>query len=310
MSKISTAISLLKKRPEEFMASLVKFFSPLLTDRYYLSRMYYYRMGKKINWNNPATYNEKLQWLKLYDRNPDYTSLVDKYEVKAHVIQLIGKEHVAETLGVWSSPDEIDFTTLPRQFVLKTTHGGGNCGVLICKDKTTWNLDEARKTLRHSLAQDLYRDSREWPYKNIQKRIIAEEYLEDFATGELRDYKFFCFYGIVKALFVATERQTREEPFFNFFDRDFKELEIKQGHPRSNKLFKRPAEFEDMIKMAESLSAGIPHVRIDLYVANGCIYFGEFTFYHFGGMVPFEPSSWDKTFGEWLKLPPTKNQYR
>lgn len=303
MSKFSTAVYLLRNRPREFKASLVKFLSPLLTDKCYLSMMYYYRMGRKINWKAPLTYNEKLQWLKLHDRNPNYTALVDKYEVKSHVIQLIGKEHVAETLGIWNSPDEIDYSALPHRFVLKTTHGGGNFGVIICKDKTKLDVYETRKTLERSLSQDLYRDSREWPYKNIQKRIIAEEYLEDRATGEIRDYKFFCFNGIVKALFVATERQTRKEPFFNFFDRDYNRLEIKQGHPRADKWPERPKKFEEMIEIAERLSDGIPHVRIDLYEVNGIVYFGEFTFYHFGGMVPFEPSSWDKVFGEWLVLP-------
>ncbi len=303
MGKFSTAIRLLKNHPGEFKASLVKMIAPLLSDKAYLSKMFYYRMGKQIDWDAPKTFNEKLQWLKLYDRNPRYSSLVDKYEVKDYVAGLIGKEHVARTLGIWESPEAIDFDKLPQRFVLKTTHGGGNCGVVICRNKSRLDYGKTIESMRRSLNQDLYRDSREWPYKNIQKRIIAEEFLEDKETGELRDYKFFCFDGKVRALFVATERQAREEPFFNFFDDNYNSLDIKQGHPRADKWPERPTRYEEMKAIAEELSAGLPHVRIDLYQANNTVYFGEFTFYHFGGMVPFEPASWDRTFGDWLNLP-------
>lgn len=308
MSKIVTAMHLFKNKPGEFKASIIKLIAPLLSDRTYLSKIFYYRMGQKINWDAPVTYNEKLQWLKLNDRNPKYTTLVDKYEVKSHVIQIIGKEHVAKTIGVWEKLEEIDFSNLPQQFVLKTTHGGGNCGVIICKDKSKLDICKIKKTLRQALKQNLYRDSREWPYKNIRRRIIAEEYLEDLTTGELRDYKFFCFNGKVKALFVATERQTRKEPFFNFFDRNYDELDIKQGHPRAESWPARPEKFDEMVNIAERLSYGLPHVRVDLYQVNGKVFFGEYTFYHFGGMVPFEPKSWDKTFGDWLQLPTLNKQ--
>ena len=306
MSKLSTAIRLIKENPGEFKASIVKLFSPLLSDKQYLSMMFRYRMGYKLDWESPKTYSEKLQWLKLYDHNPSYTRLVDKYEVKEYVSQLIGERYVAKTLGVWDSPEEIVFSTLPQRFVLKTTHGGGNSGVIICKDKNALDEAKTRQTLWSSMRQDLYRDSREWPYKNVKRRIIAEEFLEDQETGELRDYKFFCFDGKVKALFVATERQTRKEPFFNFFDRDYHSLDLKQGHPRAETLPAKPALFEEMVALAEELSKNMPHVRVDLYQVNGQIYFGEFTFYHFGGMVHFEPESWDKCFGDWLVLPEHK----
>lgn len=306
MSKINTGLHVLTHNRNTFMALLVENFSFLFGDKSYLKLIFKYRMGHKLDLDNPQTFSEKLQWLKLYDRNPDYTSMVDKYEVKSRVIKLIGEQHVAKTLGVWESPEIIDFSALPQQFVLKTTHGGGNCGVIICKDKSKLDISKTIATLHNSLKQDLYRDSREWPYKNVQKRIIAEEFLEDKETGELRDYKFFCFDGKVKALFIATERQTRPEPYFNFFDADYKPLDVKQGHPRSEKWPERPAKFEEMKKIAETLSAGLPHVRIDLYQANGVVYFGEYTFYHFGGIVPFVPESWDRVFGEWLKLPTKK----
>lgn len=306
MSKITTALRLLHNNSGEFKASLIRMIAPVLSDKTYLSKMFYYMMGRQINWEKPETYSEKLQWLKLYDRNPEYTKLVDKYEVKSYVTQKVGEQYVAKTLGVYDRPEEIDFAALPQRFVLKTTHGGGNCGVIICKDKSKIDNEKTIATLKSSLKQDLYRDSREWPYKNVKKRVLVEEFLEDKETGELRDYKFFCFDGKVKALFVATERQTREEPYFNFFDKDYKPLDIKQGHPRSDNWPERPEKFSEMVYIAEKLSAGIPHVRVDLYQANGKVYFGEYTFYHFGGIVPFEPESWDKVFGEWLKLPERK----
>lgn len=306
MGKIKSALELFRSNRGEFMASLVKTFAFLYTDMAYLSKMFKYRIGYPIDWNNPKSYSEKLQWLKIYDRNPQYTQLIDKYEVKKYVEMKIGGEFVAKLLGVWDSPDQIDYDSLPDKFVLKTTHGGGNCGVIICKDKYKLDKEHTRQVLNSSMKYDLYRDSREWPYKNVKRRIIAEEYLEDAATQELRDYKFFCFDGKAKALFVATERQTRKEPFFNFFDEDYNSLDFKQGHPRAEIPPVKPSKFEEMKVLAEKLSQGLPHVRVDLYEANDKVYFGELTFYHFGGMVKFSPEEWDYKFGSWLNLPSKK----
>lgn len=310
MSKLNTAFYLLKNNDGEFKASLLKTFAFLFSDKTYLSKLFEYRMGYKIDWDSPRTFSEKLQWLKLYDRNPLYTKLVDKYEVKKYVSDCVGNQYVAKTLGVWDDPESVDISSLPDRFVLKTTHGGGNTGVIICKDKNSLNIEKMRKSLAASMKQDLYRDSREWPYKNVRKRIIAEEFLEDAATGELRDYKFFCFDGKVRALFIATERQTRKEPFFNFFDRDFNVLNLKQGHPRAEVPPTKPETFEEMVNIAGKLSKGIPHVRVDLYDANGKVYFGELTFYHFGGTVPFQPNEWDEIFGGWINLPNPNKQAR
>lgn len=275
----------------------------LWSDAAYLKLYYFFNMKKTLPLKNPNTYNEKLQWLKLYDRNPLYTKLVDKYEVKRYVSERIGQEYVAKVLAKWDRVEEVSFEALPKSFVLKTTHGGGNNGVIIVKDKQAMDIDKVRADLAKSMEYDLYRLSKEWPYKNVERRIFAEEYIEDTETCELRDYKFFCFDGVVKAMFVATERQTREEPFFNFFDEDYNSLDVKQGHPRAEIPPVKPALFEQMKQVAETLSKGLTHVRIDLYQANDKIYFGEFTFYHFGGVVPFEPSSWDARFGSWLKIP-------
>lgn len=274
----------------------------LWSDEVYLRLYYFFCMKKFLHLKNPETYNEKLQWLKLYDRNPMYSTLVDKYEVKKIVAERIGRKHVATLLAHWDTPEELSFEGLPKSFVLKTTHGGGNRGVIIVRDKTAVNIEEIRKDLKKAMQCDLFKLSKEWPYKNIKRRIIAEEFLEDKETGELRDYKFFCFDGVVKALFVATERQKRKEPFFCFFDENYRPIDVKQGHPRPEILPKKPEMFDQMKSIAENLSKGLNHVRVDLYQVNGEIYFGEFTFYHFGGTVPFEPEMWDYVFGSWLKL--------
>ncbi|SHM04533.1 TupA-like ATPgrasp [Xylanibacter ruminicola] len=283
--------------------SLVTKFGVWLPDEAFLKLRFRIRMGYSLNLSAPKSYSEKLQWLKLYDHKDLYTALVDKYEVKNYVEKIIGDKYLAKTIGVWDSPDDIDFTALPQRFVLKTTHGGGNDGVFVIKDKNSIDEVDIKRRLFKALKQDLYKHSREWPYKNVRRRIIAEEFLEDTKTGELRDYKFFCFDGVVKALFVATDRQKREEPYFNFFDADYNELDLKQGHPKNPVPPEKPLCFEEMKEMAAKLSKGMPHVRVDLYEANGKVYFGELTFYHFGGMVLFEPNSWDNTFGNWLKLP-------
>lgn len=291
------------------MASLVENNSCLFGDKKYLELLFKYRMGYKLNLQNPQTYSEKLNWLKLYDRNPLYTKLVDKYEVKKFVEERAGQQYVIRTLGVWNTPEEIEWESLPNSFVLKTTHGGGNSGVVVCKDKSKMDRQKALRKLSMSMMQDLYKDSREWPYKNVPKRIIAEEYIEDEKTKELRDYKFFCFDGNVEFLFIGSERQKPgEDVKFDFFDKDFNHLVIRQGHPNSKKLPEKPSRFNEMKVLASKLSAGIPHVRVDLYEANGQVYFGEMTFYHFGGVVPFEPQKWDYEFGKLIKLPTEKSE--
>lgn len=268
-------------------------------DKEYLEILYRFYMKKKCNIDNPITYNEKLQWLKLYDRNEYYTKLVDKYEVKKIVSNKIGEEYLIKTLGVWDNFDDIDFNKLPNKFVLKCTHDSG--GIVICTDKNKLNIKKARKKINHCLQRNYYLNHREWPYKNIKPRIIAEEYYVDESGKELKDYKFFCFNGKAKMLFVATDR-----PFdtkFDFFDMNFKHLPIINGHPNATSEILKPKNFDKMIEISEKLSSGIPHVRIDLYNVNGEIKFGEMTFYHWSGLVPFEPEEWDYKLGEWIQLP-------
>lgn len=271
-------------------------------DETFIKRSYKARMKKVLNLENPQTFNEKLQWLKLYDRKPIYTTMVDKSEVKAYVAERIGEEYIIPTLGVWDSFDEIDFDALPKRFVLKCTHDSG--GLVICKDKARLDLGAARKKIEKSLKRDFFAFGREWPYKDVKPRIIAEQFMEDPVTQELRDYKFFCFDGEVKALFVATERQKPgEEVKFDFFDPDYNHLDFRQGHKNAQTSPEKPLQFELMKELAAKLSAGVPHVRVDFYEVAGKVYFGELTFFHFGGWVPFEPEEWDFAFGSWIRLP-------
>lgn len=420
----------------------------LVPDEPYLRLKYRCYTGQTLHLNPPRTFNEKLQWLKLHNHNPLYTKLVDKYEVKKWVAGIIGEEYVIPTLGVWDKTEDIDWDGLPNQFVLKCTHDSG--GLVICKDKTQLDKNAATEKLKKSLAFDYYLAGREWPYKNVPRRIIAEKYIED-SQGELNaykvfsfngepkmtqvdynrfkghlrnlyntdwerinaticypadpnreierpkvldelkklseklslgvphlrtdfyivdnkiyfgeltffhgsgmeeikplefdrqlgdwkelstevigggkihvynkgniyicvryvqrpmsdlpDYKFFCFDGEPKALFVATGRQVREEPYFDFFDMDYNHLDIKSGHPQAPAPPTKPSQFEKMKELATSLSKGFCHVRVDFYEVNGKVYFGEMTFYHHTGMVNFEPDKWNGIFGNWINLP-------
>ena len=284
-------------------SALVQTVGRLIPDKLYLQIKYFKWFGKFINFKNPQTFNEKLQWLKLYDRNPEYVKMVDKYEVKQYVADKIGKQYIIPTLGVWDDFDKIDFDSLPDKFVLKTTHDCG--GIKIC-DKSNFDKASIKAFINKHLKNKYYFHHREWPYKKVKPRIIAEKYMEDEKTGELRDYKFFCFNGLVKALFIATERQKAgEEVKFDFFDENFNHLPIRQGHPNASTVPEKPECFEEMKALAFKLSKGIPHVRIDFYEVNGQIYFGELTFYHFAGTVPFEPEEWDYKFGGWIELPKT-----
>lgn len=273
-----------------------------IPDALYLRLRYFVLMKNPLHLKNPKTFNEKLQWLKLYDRRLEYTDMVDKCEVKRIVADKVGEEYIIKTYGVWNSFDEIDFDTLPEQFVLKCTHDSG--GLVIVTDKALFDKDKAREKIEKCMKLNFYWSAREWPYKNVKPRIIAEEYMEDAKTSELRDYKFFCFDGEPKALFVASERQKEdEETKFDFFDMDYNHLPIINGHPNAAIPPEKPVNFDKMKELAATLSEGIPHLRVDFYEVNGKVYFGELTFSHWSGMVPFEPAEWDKTFGDWIKLP-------
>lgn len=284
----------LKSKQLWFLASP---FGRLLPDPLYLRWRYRLAFGHLPDLAEPRSFNEKLQWLKLHDRRPLYHTLVDKVAVKQYVAGLIGARYVVPTLGVWESSNRIDWESLPRQFVLKCSHDSGSA--LICRDKSSFDRSKAAE-LDRSLAVDFYSLAREWPYKGVPRRILAEEYLGD----NIPDYKFFCFDGEPRLMFVASDRTAAgSETKFDFYDMDFHRLDMRNGHPNSPQPVARPECWEEMKELARSLSAGIPHVRVDFYEVGGKVYFGEYTFYHWGGMVPFDPPEWDIRIGEMLKCP-------
>lgn len=305
MNKIKKLFRLLFTDPLELMLRVMEKSWFPISDEKYLKIWYKHATGEDLNLENPKTYNDKLNWLKLYDHKPIYTTMVDKHSVKEYVSSILGPEYVVPLLGVWDRPEDIEWEKLPKEFVLKVTHGGGNSGVVVCRDKE--KLD--KKAVIHKLSRCMTIDgslgNKEWPYKNVVRRVIAEEFKEDSKTKELRDYKFFCFNGEPKVLFVASGRGTRPEPNFDFFDMNYNRLDMKSYHPVSapNEIPEKPVCFEEMKRIAAKLSEGLPQVRLDLYEIDGHVYFGEFTFFHWAGNGFFEPREWDTIFGNWIQLP-------
>lgn len=434
------------------MNTIARHILSVLPDKLYLDLQFYNSFHRFPNWKSPKTFNEKIQWLKLYDRNPDYVKMVDKYAVKDIVAGIIGSEHVIPTLGVWNRAEDIEWEKLPNKFVLKTTHGGGNEGVVICKDKMTFDREGALRKLTAGLKHDSSAYGREWPYRFVKRRIIAEQYIDPapnvsdlpdykwycfngepkycqviqdrstketidffdvewnhqefvglnpaagpaalqptrpsklethiriarmlskdipfsridlYETGDntyfgevtlypnsglgvltperyneflgqmitlpgekrggviirqlqdkelrieypdLPDYKFFCFDGEPKMLFVGTERNNpNTETRFDFFDIEYNHLDILNGHPQADSVPSRPDNYDEMVECARRLSEGYAFLRVDLYTLNGKIYFGETTFFHHSGMVPFVPGKWDDIMGAWIKLPQKYN---
>ncbi len=274
-----------------------------LSDKKYLKLMYRLQMGKKLDLDNPKTFNEKLQWLKLYDRNPEYTKLVDKYEVKRIVADKIGAEYIIPTLGVWDKFDDIDFDKLPNQFVLKCTHDSG--GLVICKDKSKFDIKSAKKKINRSLRSNYYYHGREWPYKNVEPRIIAEEFLSDDDNVEsgLTDYKFFCFDGLAYSVMICIDRNTGD-PKYYFFDKSRKLLRLNKRSKLVSDDFhvNFPDCIDKMFDLAEKLSKGFPHVRVDLFSSKNKPYFGELTFFSESGMDNNLLPEAEKIFGDLINL--------
>ncbi len=287
-----------------------------LNDDIYLKILYWILIEKNLNIENPRSFNEKVQWLKLHDRRPEYTTMVDKYEVKKYVASVIGEDYIIPTLGIWNHFDEIDFEELPKQFVLKCTHDSG--GLVIVRDKNAFDMKAAKKKLEANLKRNFYWLGREWPYKNVKPRIIAEKYMEEKGHAvidgsvdtlqthedkELTDYKFMCFHGEVKCIFTCTERYSGEGLKVTFFDKDWNRFPFERHYPKSNKEIPKPGNLYDMIKLSEQLAKGVPFVRVDFYNIDQKIYFGELTFYPGSGFEEFNPEEWDDILGEWLVLP-------
>lgn len=289
------------------MASIISNFFRWLPDATYLKLLYRFKMGHRLNLKNPQTFTEKLQWLKLYNRKPEYTKMVDKYAVKEYVTKIIGEEYIIPTLGVWDKPEDIDWDSLPNQFVLKTTHGGGGGGVVICKDKTTFDKASAIAKLKESMASDIYSGLREWPYKNVPKRIIVEKFMtpeKSPAPNDLPDYKFFCFNGEPKCCQVIRDRHTKET--IDFYDMDWNHMPFVGLNPVARNGLTpviRPGNLDEMKEICRKLADSQSFVRVDLYVIDDKSYFGELTLYPASGMGVFTPSEWNGKLGDWLTLP-------
>lgn len=290
-----------------FLDSVIAHSYFLFSDKVYLSLRYRCQMGRQINWSTPKLYQEKLQWLKIYDRKDIYTTMVDKISAKEFAASIIGDRYIIPTLGVWNSFDEIDFDQLPNQFVLKTNNGGGGQGVVVCTDKEKFDKLKAKKILNKALKLSIYKKYREWPYKNIKPKIFAEVYMSDdteFNKGGLSDYKFTCFNGKADNVMVCCDRQSGDTKFY-FFDQAWNLLPLNKRGKETDRNFKLPKPdcMDEMFKIAAKLSENIPFLRVDLYCINNRPYFGETTFYPASGFDPNILPETEILFGEKIILP-------
>ena len=300
------------KNPLEAGVQLLCRYGKKLSDEKYLKIMYLLRMRHRLNLDNPATFSEKIQWLKLYDRKPEYTQMVDKYAVKDYVAKIIGDEYIIPTLGVWNKPEDIEWEKLPDKFVLKTTHGGGGKSVFVCKDKKTLDKEAIVQNLNKSLQVDIYPMLKEWPYKNVPHRIIAEKYIDPFPNvKDLPDYKWYCFGGEPKFCQVINNRSTKET--IDFFDTEWKHQDFVGLNPAHGPVFDSagtviecPSHLHTHLQIARKLSKDLPFSRIDLYETGDHTYFGEITFYPMSGLGVFKPDKYDEILGQMIALPGEK----
>lgn len=290
------------KRPLMIPAKIILRLGDLLSDDIYLKLQFFSVFGKRLNLKNPKTFNEKLQWLKLYNRKDEYTILVDKVKVKEWVKKRIGDEYIIPTLSVYKNVDDIDFDSLPKQFVLKTNHDSG--GIIICKNKSELDIKLAKCKLKNSFKTNFYLWGREWPYKNIEKCILAEEYMVDESGYELKDYKIFCFNGKPEFIQVDFNRFGKSGHKRNLYSTDWKYLEFEYGYPTdSTHIINKPDNLKEMLNLASIISKGIPFLRVDFYSINGKTKFGEITFFPGSGYESFSNESLDTKYGEMIKLP-------
>lgn len=295
------AVSYYLKNPRKLGVALICRME-WLPDKLFLQLLYFFEMGKPLNLKKPQTFQEKLQWLKLNNRQTIMTTMVDKFAVKQFVTERIGERYVIPTIGVWDNADEIDFNKLPEKFVLKTTHGGGGGGVVICRNKCAFDFAGAKRLLNRSLKQDIYSHFREWPYRDVPRRIIAEQLLELPDNSEVYDYKIFCFNG--KPRFLKVDFGRFVEHHANYYDLNWKLLPFGEEGlmPVSTHKIAKPSNIDEMLDLAVKLSEGYPFLRVDFYNIAGRIYFGELTFYPGSGMIHFSPIEWDIKLGNMLDL--------
>ena len=272
----------------------------IFPDKLYLKIKFWVVTNKRLDFKNLQTFNEKTQWLKLYNRKSEYINMVDKYAVRSYIAEKIGEEYLIPVLGVWDNPDDIDFDILPQQFVLKCTHNSG-LGMCICKDKQTLDVEKVKKDLRKGLKQDYFITSREWPYKYVKRRIVAEEYMADESGTELKDYKVFCFDGKVELIEVDFDRFKNHKR--NLYTPNWEFIDAQIEFPNDkNKKIEKPQALEKMLEIASKLSKGMPHARVDFYSVREKIYIGEITLFHGSGMEKFTPEKLNIRLGELIKL--------
>lgn len=282
-------------------SDLIKKYPNFLSDKIFIETLWRMVMGYKLDLLNPRTFNEKLQWLKLYDHNPLYTNLVDKIKVKEYVTNTLGKEYVVPTLKVYNTVNDIDLDELPEKFVLKCNHDSGS--VYICRDRTKFDIEDIKHKMFKHLSHNFYWDAREWAYKKVKPCVFAETFLVDDNFDDLVTYKFLCFDGEPRIMYATVKNDVIWE---NYYDMSFNLLPIHRKWPNNALVLRRPTKFEEMINVARKLSKGIPHVRIDLYEVKGQIYLSEYTFYDWGGLIDFDNNEWNLKLGDWIKLPHRK----
>lgn len=287
------------------MWSLLKKIMRILPDWAYISLKYYYHFQRFPNLKNPKTFNEKLQWLKLHDKKPIYTTMVDKYEAKKYVADIIGEEYIVPTYGVWERFDDIDFAALPEQFVLKCTHDCG--GLVIVRDKGKLDIEAAREKIEKSLKTNYFWEGREWPYRNVKPRIIAEKYLDSETDAGMTDYKFYCFRGEPRFLYVSEGLEDHDTAKISFITMDWEFAEFQRDDYATHQaLPKKPELFDEMVQIAKKLSKDQYFMRVDLYECKKQIYFSELTLTPASGFSPLQPSKCDEQLGEWIELPQKK----
>ena len=276
--------------------------APIWSDKTFLRMYFWCNLGYKLNLKSPRTFNEKLNWLKIYNKHPEYSKMVDKKEAKEYVASIVGDKYIIPTLAVYDKVEDIDFEKLPKQFVLKCTHDSGS--VVVCKDKSILDKGAAIRKLKKGLRSNFFTITREYPYKNVKPRIIAEQYMEDNPDSQdLTDYKLMCFNGKVKCSFTCTSRYAKDGLKVTFFDTNWERMPFERHYPAEPNQICKPKSYEEMTKLAEKLADKIPFVRIDFYEIKGKPYFGEMTFFPGNGMEEFTPEEWDETLGSWIELP-------
>lgn len=302
-------MSIIKKfKPKNIILSMMyRGYLSFLPDSLFLKLKYRLIFSKKLDLNNPQSFNEKIQWLKLHDRKDIYTTMVDKYLVKDYVKNIIGEEYIIPTYGVYQNFDDINFSELPNQFVIKCNHDSAS--VIVCKDKSTFDIKEARKKINKCLKSNFYTYSREWVYKNVKPLIIVEKYIDPVHDEYMQDYKFFCFNGKPEFIYLSRGMDKHEHATMCFYDTEFNMIPIKRKDYKWADLKpKKPKNYKKMLEIVSKLSEGMCHLRVDLYNVDGAIYFGEITFYTSGGFIQFENEEDDIMLGSYIDLKGIKNE--